>query len=78
MTTVEQDHQLAHAEGLLDALRDAEVEFRRSYSRMLEVVGELDTDKVAAVTGFGTTSRLLAGVLNLSKGEAKTRVEQAE
>ena len=57
------------AGGLLDALRAAEAELRRSYSRMLEVV--------AAVTGFCTTSRLLAGVLNLPKGEAKARAEQA-
>ncbi|MGH3906167.1 MAG: DUF222 domain-containing protein [Pseudonocardiaceae bacterium] len=78
MTAVEQDHQLAHAEGLLDALRAAEVELRRSYSRMLDVVAELDAERVAAVTGFGTTARLLAGVLNLSKSEAKTRAEQTE
>ncbi|MGH3797584.1 MAG: DUF222 domain-containing protein, partial [Pseudonocardiaceae bacterium] len=78
MTTVEQDHQLAHAEGLLDALRAAEVEFRCSYARVLDVVAELEDEKAGAVTGFGTTARLLAGVLNLSKGEARARVEQAE
>lgn len=77
MTTVVQDRELAQADGLLDALRAAESELRRSYSRMLEVVAKLDAEKVAAVTGFGTTPRLLAGVLNLSKGEAKTRAEQA-
>lgn len=77
MTTVEQDRELAQAGGLLDALRTAEAELRRSYSRMLEVVAELDAEKVAAMTGFGTTPRLLAGVLNLSKGEAKARAEQA-
>ncbi|MGH8571793.1 MAG: DUF222 domain-containing protein, partial [Gammaproteobacteria bacterium] len=63
--------------GLLDALREAEAELRRSYSRMLDVVAELDAENVAGVTGFGTTPRLLAGVLNLSKSEAKTRAEQA-
>jgi hypothetical protein len=41
------------------------------------VVAELDADEAAAIAGFGTTARLLAGVLNLSKGEAKARVEQA-
>ncbi|MCA1673971.1 MAG: 13E12 repeat family protein, partial [Actinobacteria bacterium] len=73
----EQDSAQARIDGLLDALRDAEAELRRSYSRVLEVVSQLDEDKAGAVAGFGTTARLLAGVLNLSKGEARTRVEQA-
>ncbi|MGH3718048.1 MAG: DUF222 domain-containing protein [Pseudonocardiaceae bacterium] len=47
-------------------------------SRVLGVVAELARENAGAVTGFGTTARLLAGVLNLSTGEAKARVEQAE
>jgi hypothetical protein len=73
----EQDSAQARIDGLLDALRDAEVGFRQSYSRVLEVVSQLDEDKAGAVAGFGTTARLLAGALNLSKGEARTRVEHA-
>ncbi|MGH3851902.1 MAG: DUF222 domain-containing protein [Pseudonocardiaceae bacterium] len=64
--------------GLLGVLRDAEADFRRSYSRVLGVVAELARENAGAATGFGTTARLLAGVLNLSTGEAKARVEQAE
>ncbi|MGH3906040.1 MAG: DUF222 domain-containing protein, partial [Pseudonocardiaceae bacterium] len=78
MTTVEQDRELARIDGLLDVLRDAEAEFRRSYARVLDVVAELEEEKAGAAAGFGTTARLLAGVLNLSKGEARTRVEQAQ
>ncbi|MDQ4011558.1 MAG: HNH endonuclease [Actinomycetota bacterium] len=77
MTTVEEDRTQARIDGLLEALRDAEADFRRSYARVLHVVAELDAEKAGAVTGFGTTARLLAGVLNLSKGEAKARAEQA-
>lgn len=77
VTTVEQERELARIDGLLETLRAAEGEFRRSYARMLDVVTELEAEKAGAVTGFGTTARLLAGVLNLSKGEANARVEQA-
>ncbi len=77
MTTVEQDRTEARIDGLLDALRDAEAGFRRSYFRVLEVVHQLDEENAGAAAGFGTTARLLAGVLNLSQGEARTRVEQA-
>ena len=76
MTTAE-DRTQARIDGLLDTLRDAEADFRRSYAHVLDVVAELDAEKAGAVAGFGTTAQLLAGVLNLSKGEAKTRAEQA-
>ncbi|HVE96676.1 MAG TPA: DUF222 domain-containing protein [Pseudonocardiaceae bacterium] len=66
MTTVEERTQ-ARIDGLLQVLRDAESDFRRSYARVLDVVAELDAEK----------ARLLAGVLNLSKGEAKARAKQA-
>ncbi len=77
MTTVEEDRIQARIDGLLEMLRDAEADFRRSYARVLEVVAELEEQKAGAVTGFGTTARLLSGVLNLSKGEAKARADQS-
>ncbi|MGH3812235.1 MAG: DUF222 domain-containing protein [Pseudonocardiaceae bacterium] len=77
MTTVEEDRLHACIDGLLEMLRDAETDFRRSYARILDVVAELEEQKAGAVSGFGTTARLLTGVLNLSKSEAKTRAEQA-
>ncbi len=73
----EADRAQARIDGLLDALRNAEVAFRQSYSRVLEVVNQLDEEKAGVVAGFGTTARLLAGVCNLSKGEARIRVEHA-
>ncbi|HEU0086193.1 MAG TPA: DUF222 domain-containing protein [Pseudonocardiaceae bacterium] len=77
MTTVESDRELTRIDGLLEALRGAEAEYRRAYARVLDLVAELDAAKAGAAAGFGTTARLLAGVLNLTKGEAGTRVEQA-
>jgi hypothetical protein len=77
VTTVEEDRIQTHVHGLLDALREAEADFRRSYARVLSVVATLDAEKIGPVAGFGTTARLLAGVVNLSKGEATARVEQA-
>ena len=73
MSMGEQDRAQARIDGLLDA----EADFRQSYSRMLDVVGELEVENAGAAAGFGTTARLLAGVLNLSKGEARTRVEHS-
>ncbi|MGH3995392.1 MAG: DUF222 domain-containing protein, partial [Pseudonocardiaceae bacterium] len=75
---VVEDRTQARIDGLLQVLRDAEADFRRSYARVLEVVAELDAERAGAVVGFGTTARLLAGVLNLSKSEARTRAEHAE
>ncbi len=77
LTTVEEDRTQARIDGLLEMLRAAETDFRRSYARVLEVVAEWEEQRAGAVSGFGTTARLLAGVLNLSKGEAKARAEQA-
>ncbi|MGH4011091.1 MAG: DUF222 domain-containing protein [Pseudonocardiaceae bacterium] len=78
MTTVEEDRTQARIDGLLRVLRDAEADFRRSYARVLEVVAELEAERAGAVAGFGTTARLLVAALNLSKGEAKARADQAE
>ncbi|HEY2725223.1 MAG TPA: DUF222 domain-containing protein [Pseudonocardiaceae bacterium] len=77
MIAVEDPAQTARVDGLLDKLRAAESEMRRSYARMLDIVAELENEKAGAATGFGTTARLLAGVLQLSRGEARTRVEHA-
>ncbi|MGH3754233.1 MAG: DUF222 domain-containing protein [Pseudonocardiaceae bacterium] len=58
-------------------MRDAEADFRRSYARVLDVVAELEEQRAGAAAGFGTTARLLTGVLNLPQGEAKARADQA-
>ncbi|MGQ0774152.1 MAG: DUF222 domain-containing protein [Pseudonocardiales bacterium] len=78
MTTAVLDCEQARIDGLLESLRAAEAEYRRSYARVLDLVAEVDAEKVGATAGFGTTTRLLAGVLNLSQGEARIRVEHAE
>jgi hypothetical protein len=74
---IEDRPQTARIDGLLETLRDAETELRRAYARMLDVVADLEHEKAGAATGFGTTARLLSGVLNLSRGEALARAEQA-
>ncbi|MGH3930233.1 MAG: DUF222 domain-containing protein, partial [Pseudonocardiaceae bacterium] len=78
MTTAVLDCEQARIDGLLSSLRAAETEYRQAYARVLDVVAELETERAGAVTGFGTTARLVAGVLNLSSGEARVRVEHAE
>ena len=82
MTTVEdcavEDREQARIDGLLAGLREAEAEFRRSYYQVLDRVTEIAAEKVGAAAGFGTTARLLSGVLNLSRSEARARVEHAE
>ncbi|MGB8960452.1 MAG: DUF222 domain-containing protein [Pseudonocardiaceae bacterium] len=71
MTTVEE----TRINGLLNELRDAETEWRRGYARVLRVIAVLDEEK--PITGLSTTAQMLAAVLNLSKGEAGARTEQA-
>ncbi len=63
--------------GLQDQVRDIEAVSRMLHSVMLETVAELDSRTIAASTGFGTTKRLLTGMLHLSATEARTRVEHA-
>ncbi|MGH3919753.1 MAG: DUF222 domain-containing protein [Pseudonocardiaceae bacterium] len=63
--------------GLQDQVRDLETVSRMLHSVMLETVAELESRNVAAITGFGTTKRLLAGMLQLSATEARTRVAHA-
>ncbi|MGH3941509.1 MAG: DUF222 domain-containing protein [Pseudonocardiaceae bacterium] len=78
MTTAVLDSEQARIDGLLGSLRAAEAEYRRSYARTLDVIAELEAERVGSITGFGTTARLLAGVLNLPQGEARVRVEHAQ
>ncbi|MGH3773098.1 MAG: hypothetical protein ACRDRW_17180 [Pseudonocardiaceae bacterium] len=63
--------------GLQEQVRDIESASRMLHSVMLEAVAELDSRNIAATTGFGTTKRLLAGMLHLSATEAGTRVTHA-
>lgn len=62
---------------LPDQIRDIETVSRMLHAVMLETVAELDSRNLAATTGFGTTKRLLAGMLQLSATEAGTRVTHA-
>jgi hypothetical protein len=63
--------------GLPDQVRDIEAVSRMLHAVMLETVAELDSRNIAATTGFGSTKRLLAGMLQLSATEAGTRVAHA-
>jgi hypothetical protein len=58
-------------------VRDIEAVCRMLHAVMLEAVAELEVRNVAASTGFGTTKRLLAGMLQLSATEAGMRVIHA-
>jgi len=64
-------------EGIVQALREIEELSRRTQSVMLDLVAEADARGIAARDGFGSTARLLAGVLRLSAAEARTRCEHA-
>lgn len=63
--------------GLLDQIRDIESASRMLHSVMLETVAEVESRNVAGSTGFGTTKRLLASMLQLSATEARMRVGHA-
>ncbi|MBV9011814.1 MAG: DUF222 domain-containing protein [Pseudonocardiales bacterium] len=63
--------------GLPGQIRDIEAVSRMLHAVMLETVAELERRNIAASTGFGTTKRLLAGMLQLSATEAGTRVTHA-
>ena len=63
--------------GLRDQVREIESVSRIVHSVMLEAVAELDSRRVAATSGFGTTKRLLTGMLHLSATEAGSRVTHA-
>ena len=62
---------------VVQALRDLETLSRKAHSVILEVVAEVEARGTATREGFGSTARLLAGMLRLSAAEARTRVEHA-
>ncbi|MDQ2883988.1 MAG: hypothetical protein M3Y48_23255, partial [Actinomycetota bacterium] len=62
-------------EAVTQTLRDVEALSRRAQSVMLEVVAEIDSRGIAVGRGFASTQRLLAGMLQLSAAEARTRVQ---
>lgn len=51
---------------------------RRTQSVMLDVVAEVESRRLAAQQGFGSTTQLLSSILRLSAAEARTRVDQAD
>jgi Domain of unknown function (DUF222) len=63
--------------GLQNQIRDLEAVSRMLHAVMLEAVADLEFRAIAASTGFGTTKRLLAGMLQLSATEAGMRVTHA-
>jgi hypothetical protein len=63
---------------LLDAVCGIEVLTRKTHATMLELVAGLDAAKIAPEQGFGTTWRLLSAMLDLSAGQARARVRDAE
>jgi hypothetical protein len=63
--------------GITQALRDIETLSRRVHAVMLDLVADIDSRGIAGRAGFGTTQRLVAGMLHLSAGEARVRVEHA-
>jgi hypothetical protein len=63
--------------GLQAQVRDIEAVSRMLHALMLETVAELERRNIAASTGFGSTKRLLAGMLHLSATEAGMRVTHA-
>jgi Domain of unknown function (DUF222) len=62
---------------IVQTLRDIESLSRRTQAVMLELVAEADSRGVAVERGFRNTQQLLAGMLQLSAAEARTRVQHA-
>ncbi|MGH3782643.1 MAG: DUF222 domain-containing protein [Pseudonocardiaceae bacterium] len=63
---------------LLDAVCGIEVLTRKTHAAMLDLVAGLDAAKVAPEQGFVTTWRLLSAMLDLSAGQARARVRDAD
>ena len=63
---------------LLEAVCGIEVLTRKAHAAMLELVAGLDAAKVAGEQGFGTPWRLLSAMLDLSAGQARARMRDAE
>ena len=55
-----------------------EVLARKTHAAILELAAGLDAAKVAGEQGFGTTARLLSALLDLSAGQARARMRDAE
>lgn len=58
-------------------LRAVEAVLRQAHGVMLELVAEVESRNLAAQAGFGSTKRMLAGMLQLSQSEARARVAHA-
>jgi hypothetical protein len=63
--------------GIVQTLRNIESLSRSTHAVMLELVAEADSRGIAVERGFRNTGQLLAGMLQLSAAEARTRVEHA-
>ncbi len=63
---------------LLTAVCGIEVLARKTHAAILELAAGLDAAKVAGEQGFGTTARLLSALLDLSAGQARARMRDAE
>jgi hypothetical protein len=63
--------------GIVQTLRDIESLSRRTHAVMLELVAETDSRGIAVERGFRDTQQLVAGMLQLSAAEARTRVQHA-
>src|ERR687894_164735 len=63
---------------MLDAVCGIEILARKVHAAMLELVSGLDAAKVATDQGFVNTPRLLAAMLDLSTGQARARMRDAE
>lgn len=62
---------------LRDGLRQAEVELRQAYSRMVDVVAEVESRGMATNEGFRDSAALISRMLRISAAEARDRVEHA-
>jgi hypothetical protein len=63
---------------LVAALVGTETEIRQAYSRMLDLLSELDSRGVAAKLGYSNTPALLMHTLRISRGDARNRLGQVE
>jgi hypothetical protein len=65
-------------EELLAELSRAEGALRRSYGRVLELVGEVEGRKLGAAKGYRSSAQMLQDVLRISRAEARRRLAHAE
>jgi hypothetical protein len=62
---------------LVEAVTAAETVLRQAYSRMLQLLSELDSRGIASQLGYSNTSALLVHTLRISRTDARHRLEQA-